>query len=98
MQPIFLQFFKDDIKTFFSKSAIFNIFKSNKRIILFLIEQQIIVIDEYIAKKITKTDNYNTYQYPQYFQPEIQPFINEKWFPKYDSKDCDLKKNGWLKR
>ena len=41
-----LLIFKEDIKKHFSNSEIFNIFKSNKRILLFLIEQQIIVIDE----------------------------------------------------
>ncbi|KAK8853809.1 hypothetical protein M9Y10_016352 [Tritrichomonas musculus] len=81
-----LQFFKEDIKKYFSNSEIFNIFKSNKRIHLFLIEQQIIVFDEYIVKKIVKTDKYIKAKYPQYFQPGIQPFINEKWFPKYDLK------------
>ena len=58
---------------------------------MFLIEQQIMVIDEYIAKKIMMTDKYIISKYPQYFQPEIQPFINEKWFTKYDPKDSDKK-------
>ena len=88
-----LLFFKEDIKKYFSNSEIFNIFKNNKRILLFLIEQHIIVFDEYIAKKITKTDKYTKAKYPQYFQPEIQPFINEKWFPKYKPK---WKKSGWV--
>ena len=91
-----LQFFLEDIKKYFSNSEIFNIFKSNKRILLFLIEQQIIVLDEYIAKKITKTDKYINAKYPQYFQPEIQPFINEKWFPKYDPEDYELWQNKWI--
>ena len=88
-----LHFFNDDIKKYFSNSEIFNIFKSNKRILLFLIEQQIIVFDEYIAKQITKKDKYTKAKYPQYFQPEIQPFINEKWFPKYDP---ERKVNGFV--
>ena len=53
-----LQFFKEDIQKYFTNSEIFNIFKRNKRILLFLIEQQIMVIDEYIVKKITKTEKY----------------------------------------
>ena len=88
-----LLFFKEDIPKYFSNSEIFNIFKSNKKILLFLIEQQIIVIDEYIAKKIINTDKFINAKYPQYFQPEIQPFINEKWFPKYDP---NTKKNEWV--
>ena len=39
MERIFL-FFEKDIKKYFSNLEIINIFKSNKRILLFLIEQQ----------------------------------------------------------
>ena len=91
-----LQLFKEDIKKYFSNSEIFTIFKSNKRILLFLIEQQIVVVDEFIVRKITKTDKYIKAKYPQYFQSEIQSFINEKWFPKYDPKDKKLKRNIWV--
>ena len=91
-----LLIFKEEIKKYFSNSEIFNIFKSNKRILLFLIEQQIIVFDEYIAKQITNINKFIEAKYPQYFQPEIQPFINEKWFPKYDPEDYKLKGNVWV--
>ena len=87
-----LLIFKEDIKKYFPNSEIFNIFKNNKRILLFLIEQQIIVFDEYIAKQITKKDKYTKAKYPQYFQPEIQPFINEKWFPKKEEWVEEIKK------
>ena len=95
-----LLIFKEDIKKYFSNSEIFNAFKSNKRILLFLIEQQIIIFDEYIVKKITNTNKYKEAKYPQYFQPEIQPFINEKWFPKYlDEKiNKELPENFYEKR
>ncbi|KAK8835003.1 hypothetical protein M9Y10_025103 [Tritrichomonas musculus] len=83
-----LLIFEEDIKKYIPNSEIFNIFKRNKKILLFLIEQQIIVFNEYIIRKITTTKKYIKDKYPQYFQPEIQPFINEKWFPK---------KNGWVK-
>ena len=101
-----LLFFKKDIKKYFSNSEIFNIFKNNKRILLFLIEQQLIIIDEYIVKRITETDKYIESKYPQYFQPEILPFINEKWFPKYENSNIEEEKenenenknkgNGWV--
>ena len=91
-----LQFFKKDIRKYFSNSEIFNIFAGNKRILLFLIEQQIIIIDEYISKKIATTDKYIKGNYPQYFHPEIQPFINEEWFPKYDPEVEELMDNGWV--
>ena len=83
-----LQIFKEDITKYYSNYEIFNIFKSNKRILLFLIEQKLIKFDETIVKKILMTDKYITIGYLQYFQPEIQPFINEKWF----SKDSRTKK------
>ena len=95
-----LQFFKEDIKKYFPNSKIFNIFKSNKRILLFLIEQQIIIIDEYIVKEITKTDKYINAKYPQYFQPEIQPFINRLWLPRYLAEELneELPENFYEKR
>ena len=87
-----LLIFKEDIKKYFPNSEIFNIFKNNKRILLFLIEQQIIVFDEYIAKRITNTEKYINAKYPLYFQSEIQPFINEKWFPKINEWAEEIKK------
>ena len=92
-----LLIFKEDIKKSFSNSEIFNIYRSNKRILLFLIEQQIIVIDEYIVKKITKTSKYIEAKYPQYFQPEIKTFINENWFPKYSPLCSELNGNKWVR-
>ncbi|KAK8865465.1 hypothetical protein M9Y10_011013 [Tritrichomonas musculus] len=91
-----LLIFKEDIKKYFSNSEIFNFFKSNKRILLFLIEQQIMVMNEYIVKIITKTDKFIEANYPLYFRPEIQPFINEKWFPKYYPEEWALRKNIWI--
>ena len=76
-----LLIFQDDFKKKFSNSEIFNIFKSNKRILLFLIEQKLIIIDDYIIKKIIEQKYVKKY-YPQYFLPEIKPFVNKKWFPK----------------
>lgn len=72
--------FKEDINRYFANSEIYNIFKSNKRILLFLIDEKMMVVDTYIAKKFTTVKKYITALYPQYFQPELMPFINEKWF------------------
>ena len=72
-----LMHFKYIIKKYFSNSEIFTIFKGNKKILLFLIEEKMMIFDEYVAKKITKR-KFVKHKYPQYFQPEIQPFINEK--------------------
>ena len=87
-----LRLFKEDIKTKISNSRLFNIFKSNKQILLFLIEEGLLTFDEYIVRIIT-SDKYVDAKYPQYFQPEIQPFINKEWFPKYDKK---CRSNEWV--
>ena len=71
--------FKNDIKKHFSNDEIFNIFKSNKRILLFLIDEQIIVINESIVKIILNKNKYSLAKYPQYFAPELRPFINKVW-------------------
>ena len=78
-----LAFFKIEIQNNFSQREIFNIFKSNKRIILFLIEEKYIVIDKYILDTIT-SEKYVEKKYPQYFSPEIKQLENEDWFPKKD--------------
>lgn len=88
-----LQLFTDDIKKY-QNSRIFNIFKSNKRILLFLIEEKILTVDEYFVKQIIK-DKYLKRKYPQYFTPEIKSFMNEKWFPKYNP-NSTANKNEWV--
>ena len=89
-----LQIFKDDLKKSFSNSELFHIFRSNKRIILFLFEENIIVMNEYVFKKMEKFE-YRIAKYPIYFSPEIKPFINENWFPKYDKNDV-FNTNAWI--
>ena len=81
-----IKFFEEDIKKYFTNHQAFNIFKGNKRILLFLIEEDIIYFDEYIIKTITN-GKYEKKNYPRYFYPEMEPFIYEKWFPKYDNKE-----------
>ncbi|KAK8841567.1 hypothetical protein M9Y10_027191 [Tritrichomonas musculus] len=85
-----LQLFKDDIQKFYTNSEIFNIFEGDKRILLFLIEEKMMIFDEYIAKTIIN-EKYIEKKYPQYFTPEIKTFMNERWFPKYDP-------NKWLSK
>ena len=71
-----LQQFKDQIKKQFSNTEIFNIFKRNKRILLFLIEEKMIIFDKYIYKNII-SEKFSKYYYKQYFYPEIQKFLNQ---------------------
>lgn len=64
------------IKKYLTKSEIFNIFKKNKRILLFLIENKIINIDETIFDTFMER-KYLIEKYPEYFLPEILPFIEK---------------------
>ena len=75
----FLKNLSKEIKTFFSNYTIFNIFKGNKRILLFLIEEQILLIDKTIVS-IFQSPKYNSREYPYYFQFEMRPFINQYYF------------------
>ena len=63
-----LLFFKKGIQNNFSNSEIYKIFAKNKQILLFLIHQEILVIDKSIFTQII-----NTF----YFFPEIKNLLNE---------------------
>ena len=65
--------FKDEIKGKYPDSEIFSIFKNNKKILLFLLEEKILEINNYIATKI-QSGKYKKEKYPQYFFPEIKPY------------------------
>ena len=92
-----LFFFKEELAKYFSNSEVFNIFKSNKRILLFLIEKSILKIDEYVFKVIT-SEKYVENKYPHYFMPEIKPFLNEQFISKqknesiFDQNDFSFEK------
>lgn len=64
-----LLYFKDEFHKYFTNSEIFEIFESNKRILLFIIEQKIILFDESIYKSISRIKNYFLY-----FENEIKSF------------------------
>ena len=79
-----LAIFKDDIKKYFTNSEIFNIFRNNKRILLFLIEEKIMNINACIAKKISLSSKYIKGDYMEYFSPELQIYKIESWFKGFD--------------
>ena len=83
---IILNLFKTEIQKYFSNSEIFRIFKTNKRILLFLIEEKILIIDQNIAQKILNIPNEKA-KYPQYFYPEIEPFISDKTKIRFDNEN-----------
>ena len=68
-----LKIYEDTIKKTFSNEDIFNFFKSNKRIVLFLIQEKILNIDENISEKMFNLNS----NYSKYFYPEIKDFIKK---------------------
>ena len=73
-----LKLFKENIINYFSNSEIFNIFKANKRLLLYLINEGILIFDNNIFKKIT-TNNFRSKKYPHYFLPEIKKLKDILW-------------------
>ena len=68
--------FEDEIKNYFTNSSIFNIFETNKRLLLFLIQNKILIFDNQIAKTINNF-RYKYSDYIDYFAPEIKPRLKE---------------------
>ena len=65
----------------FTNMEIFKIFKGNKRILLFLLEEKIIIMEKDIVEKFF-TNKYRNAEYPKYFSPEIKPFMDFFLFTK----------------
>lgn len=63
-------------RNFFKEIKVFNICKNNKRLLLFLIQNGIIIIDDYIVNIIKKT-KYKEFDYKFYFLPEIIQFLSQ---------------------
>lgn len=68
---------KSAIKENFTNLVIFNIFKKQKIILLFLLEQEMITFDSSIFE-IIKQGKYVNYKYLEYFHPEIKQFISKE--------------------
>lgn len=71
-----LLYFKDQIQLFFSNEELFDIFKSNKRILLFLINESLLHIDSSIYEKLRDEKFWKRY-YIKYFLNECQQFLSE---------------------
>ncbi|KAK8886902.1 hypothetical protein M9Y10_037935 [Tritrichomonas musculus] len=69
--------YQKEIKQTFSNLEIFEIFKNNKRILLFLLEKEIIKTDEEIIQKLIKKVDKNGTKYCHFFYPEIESFWKE---------------------
>lgn len=72
-----LTFYQSEIKNFFTNFEIFDIFKNNKRILLFLFEEKIVIPDIYIYYVIS-SNSYKEKYYPQYLMTEFEAFFHDK--------------------
>ena len=68
--------FTPDIKKYFSEKVIYDIFKSDKRILLFLVTHKIFTFDEKTLNSI-KFQKFEAAKYEEYFQPEKLIFYGE---------------------
>ena len=73
-----LDFLSETIKHIFTNIDIFEMLKSNRMIILHLIEKGIITIDKKITKEILQVSQGSEWSYKYFFYPEIKPFISEE--------------------
>ena len=83
--------FKKDIEKYFKNSEVFEVFENNKRILLFLIEEKIMIIDEYIASRIARKK-----YLAEYFAPELKPFFTEEFIKKYGDKNLYLREEIFI--
>lgn len=49
-----IQYLKDSITKYYSNHEIYNFFRINKRVVLFLFEEKMMIMDDYIASQIRK--------------------------------------------
>ena len=73
-----IQYFKDKIGNYISKQEISDIFKTNKLILQFLFENDILTISDNICKELLDRIDLNGTKYCYFFYPEIKPFIGEE--------------------
>lgn len=78
-----MHFFISDIKQTLKNFDLFNIFKRDKRILLFLFDNQILAMDKQIYNRITEPNKKEFQSYASYFYPEIKPFIPKQKRQKY---------------
>ena len=84
--------FKDNIKQTYSNSEIFNLFKTNKLILFFLLKNDIFTVDKQICDQIldeSKSDE----NYCFFFFPEIKPLLDEETKLQIDVKMLKLNEN-----
>lgn len=86
-------YLQDDIKQTFSNAKIYDIFQSNKRILLFLFDKNIIIFDESIFNQIKNESNSNGNKYSHFFYPEIKSFLSSEKVKKIEKKLLNFDSN-----
>lgn len=82
---------KDKIKQTFSNEEIFNIFKSNKRILLFLFKEQILIPDSSIAKTFSNPRyRFAEWKFQNFLLPEIESILDKKMAKKIKGQICHM--------
>ena len=81
-----LDIIKDDIKKQFTSTDIFNIFKKNKRILLYFGENEMIILNQKIINIICY-GKFRRRNYHLYFLPEIKQISNEISFKKEEEEE-----------
>ena len=84
-----LSYFQNNLKENFINSEIFTIFRNNKKILLFLFEQKILIPDERIAT-IISTEKFVKKKYPHFFLPEFKPFFSKEFYDQISKETDDL--------
>lgn len=80
-----LDHLRTDIQKYFTNPEIFDFFLLNKRALLFLIEEKILIIDEKIASRFTY-HHHVVHKFCEYFFPEVKQFLEDDFIEKYVQK------------
>lgn len=82
-----VQYFSKDIVQNFTNSEIFNIFKNNKLLVLYLLKNKILTMDKPLIIQMLEKDNSNSTikaKYYQFFIKEIESFLKKEEIHDYD--------------
>lgn len=91
-----IEFVKIYITKIMNNSEILELFKNNKRHLLFFIEERMITLVEYIVSRIT-SDEFLENKYCEYFSPEIKEFITKEFIDKYSCQNSILREEHLIK-
>ncbi|KAK8881292.1 hypothetical protein M9Y10_004027 [Tritrichomonas musculus] len=88
-----LKHFAQDIQKYFTSFDIFNIFKGNKVILLFIFTEKIATPDMRIINYLTK-EKYLNRNYFKYFYNEFKSLYTKDFYNQYNLKDFELPPNS----